>query len=79
MSTGKKFMTRTGKCTWQDYKANDDILSQIKINPVVKKIQNYVNRYRMIGEWTETITLNYEISTIWETKPGRNLKRLPDC
>ena len=49
------------KCIWRDYKANDDILSEIKINPVVKKIQNYINRYHMIGEWTETtcITLNW--------------------
>ena len=32
------------KYTWQDYKTNDDILSELKINPVVKKIQNYINK-----------------------------------
>jgi hypothetical protein len=79
MSTEKKFIRRKGKCAWQDYKANDDILTEIKINPVVKKIQNYINRYRMIGEWTETITLNCDISTMWETKRGRNLKKPLDC
>ena len=26
---------------WQDYKTNVDILSELKINPVVKKIQNF--------------------------------------
>jgi len=26
--------------TWQDYKTNEDILSELEINPVVKKIQN---------------------------------------
>jgi hypothetical protein len=64
MSTEMTFIMRTGKCAWQDYKANDDILSEIKINPVVKKIQNHINRYRMIGEWTETITLDCELSTM---------------
>ena len=49
-------MWRTGTCTWQDYKANEDILSEIKINPVAKKIQNYLNIYCMIGEWTVGIT-----------------------
>jgi len=25
--------------TWQDYKTNEDILSELKINPAVQKIQ----------------------------------------
>jgi len=33
------------KHTWQDYKTNEDILSEIKINPVKKKIQNYRNKW----------------------------------
>jgi hypothetical protein len=41
-----KFMRRTSKYTWQDYKTNEYILSELKINPVVKKIQNY--RYRWL-------------------------------
>jgi len=28
----------------QDYKTNADILSELKINSVVKKIQNYINK-----------------------------------
>ena len=36
-SAGMKFMRRRAKYTWQDYKANEDILSEIKIGPVVKK------------------------------------------
>ena len=36
-----KFKRRMAKYTWQDYKNNEDILSELKINPVVKKIQNY--------------------------------------
>ena len=30
---------------WQDYKTNEGILSGLKINPVVKKIQNYRNKW----------------------------------
>jgi hypothetical protein len=31
--------------TWQDYKTNENILSELKINPVVKKIPNYINKW----------------------------------
>jgi hypothetical protein len=34
---------RTAKYTWQDYKTNKDISSELKINIVVKKIKNYRN------------------------------------
>jgi len=40
-----KFMNRMAKYVWQDYKTNEDILSEIKINPVEKKIQNYRNKW----------------------------------
>jgi hypothetical protein len=40
-----KFISRTAKYTWQDYKTNEDALSEGKINPVVKKIQNYRNKW----------------------------------
>jgi len=36
---------RTAKYTWQDYKTNEDISSELKINLVVKKIQNYRNAW----------------------------------
>ena len=39
-----KFKRRRAKYIWQDYKKNEDILSEIKISPVVKKIQNYRNK-----------------------------------
>jgi hypothetical protein len=43
-------MRRTSKYIWQDYeyKTNEDILSELKINPVVKKIQSY--RYRWLQD-----------------------------
>ena len=34
-------VTRSAHCTWQDYKTNKDILSELKIKPVVRKTQNY--------------------------------------
>ena len=38
-------MRRTVKYTQHDNKTNEDILSEIKINLVVKKIQNYRNKW----------------------------------
>jgi hypothetical protein len=40
-----KFMRRAAKCTWKDYKTNENILSELKINPFVKQIQNYRNKW----------------------------------
>jgi hypothetical protein len=31
-----KFMRRTAKYTWQDYKTTENILSELEINPVLK-------------------------------------------
>ena len=42
-SEGKKFRKRMAKCTRWDY-----ILSEHKINPVLKKIQNYINTSKLI-------------------------------
>jgi hypothetical protein len=53
MSTKKKLMRRTGKCAWQDYKANEDILLEINSNAVVRKIQNYIKRYHIFSKCTE--------------------------
>jgi len=36
---------RTAKYTWQYYKPGEDILSELKLNPVVKKMQNYRNKW----------------------------------
>jgi hypothetical protein len=51
--------------------------SELKINPVVKKIQNYRNK-RVQHVWkrqTQTTKLNYEI-TVWDTKTRTNPTRL---
>jgi len=44
-------MGRTAKYTWQNYKTNEYIVSELKIVPGVKKIGNYRNNgYNICGE-----------------------------
>ena len=43
-SAEMKFM-RTAKYTWQDSTSSEDVLPEIKISSVVKKIQNYRNKW----------------------------------
>ena len=45
MSAEIKVMRRAAKYTKQAHKTNEDILSELKINPDVKKIQNYINKW----------------------------------
>jgi hypothetical protein len=40
-----KLMRITPRCTWKYYKTNEDILSELKINPRLKKIENYINEW----------------------------------
>jgi hypothetical protein len=35
------FVRRKAKCTWQDYKTDDGILSELTINPAMKKIRGH--------------------------------------
>ena len=44
MSAEMKLMRRKAKYTRQDYKTNQYILSELKINPVAKKFQNYMRK-----------------------------------
>jgi len=61
------------KYTWQDYRTNEDILSELKNIQVTEKIQNYRNKWiqhiRRPDRDRRTATLNFEISTMWDTKP----------
>ena len=61
-------MRRTAKYKWQDYKTKKDILSELKINPVVNKTHSHIPK-RVQRGWRmdrdrQTATLNYEISAI---------------
>jgi hypothetical protein len=71
-----EFMEGTAKYTWQDYKTNEQVLSELKINPVVKKIQNYRNKYaqhvrRIDSDRLPLWILKYQ--TCGEKKPRRTL------
>ena len=44
-TTEMKFMRGTAQYIWRGYKTSEDILSELKINPVVNKIQNYGNEW----------------------------------
>jgi hypothetical protein len=37
------------KYTWQDYRTNEDVLSELKIFPIVKKSQYYINKWIQQG------------------------------
>ena len=80
-----KRIGRIAQYAWQDYETSADVMSELKISPVVKKIQNYrtLNRYKILGKWTatnrQTNTLNCEYQPCGKRTPGRTIKRLQDC
>jgi hypothetical protein len=75
-----KFMRRTAKYTWKDYKTNEDILSELIINPAVQKIRHYRNKNISCSEngQRQTAALHYKISTMWEMKPRMTPQRSRD-
>ena len=40
-----KFMRYTAGCTKWDYKRNDDVLKELRLEPVIKYIQEYQNKW----------------------------------
>lgn len=56
---------------------NEDILSEFKINPVVKKTQNYRNKLirHVRRKDRQTGTLNYELLAVCGTPPRTTLKK----
>jgi hypothetical protein len=74
-----KFVRRTAKCTWQDYKPNEDILSELEIKPVVKQTQNYKNKWvqhvtRMDKDRLRHLIMKYQ--PCGKRRQRRALKRL---
>jgi hypothetical protein len=71
VSAEMKFVWTTAKYMWKYWRSSEDIVSALKINSAVKKIQNYgskqIQHVRRMDR--QTATLNYKISTMWETKP----------
>jgi hypothetical protein len=44
-SAEMKLIRKIARYTWQDYKTSEGILSKLETNLVVKKIQNYGNKW----------------------------------
>jgi hypothetical protein len=40
-----KFMRKTAKYTWQDHRRDQDITEELKMQPVMEKINNYKNNW----------------------------------
>ena len=78
-SAEMKLMRRVTKYTRQDYKTTGGNLSKLKANPVVKKIQNYGNKWiqhvgRMDGNRLPHLIVKYR--PCGKQSQGRPLKRL---
>jgi len=75
-----KYMRRLVKYSTQGYRINEDILSKIKVSPVVEKIQNYRNKClhvrRMVRDRLPHLILKYQPCEIGSQ--GRALRRLFD-
>jgi hypothetical protein len=65
---------------WQSYTTNEDILLEIKINTVVKKIQNYRNNcVRHIQRMDKLLHLIMKYQPSGKQNEGQPLKRLLKC
>jgi hypothetical protein len=76
-----KLLRKTAKYTWQDHKQNRDITEELKIQPVMEKINNYKNKWiqhvrRMDRARRPHAILKYQ--TARRRNQGCPLKRLLD-
>jgi hypothetical protein len=76
-----KLMRKTAKYTRQDHKRNQEIMKELKTNPVLEKINNYKEKciqhvHRMERSTFPRAILNYQPSG--KRHQGRPLKRLLD-
>jgi hypothetical protein len=81
-SAEMKNMRKTAKYMWQEYKTNEDMSSEPKINPVVKQIQNYINKWIQHVWQMDRGRLPHLIrkyQPCGKRSQGRPLKRLLDC
>jgi hypothetical protein len=72
-----KLMRKTAKYTWQDHKINQEIMNELKTNPVLEKINNYKEKWiqhvhRMERSILPCAILNYQSSG--KRNHGRPLK-----
>jgi hypothetical protein len=79
-SVETKFMRTAAKNIWQDCKTNEDVLSALKISPVVKKIENCRSKWMHVRgidrDSLPHFIMKYE--PCGKRSQGRTLKRLLD-
>jgi hypothetical protein len=64
-----RFMNKRTKAYGAITNSMKILFSELKINPVANKIQNkLVQQVRRMYRDRQTATLNYEMSTVWETR-----------
>jgi hypothetical protein len=76
-----RFMRTTAKYIWSDYERNDDILKELKTEPVMGKIRKYKNSWiqhvnRMQRDRIPKLLKHYKPRG--RRKRGRPMKRLLD-
>ena len=65
---------------WQGYTANEDILLEFKINPVVKKNHNYRNKWVQRIQWMDKLLqLIMKYQPCGKQNEGQPVKRLLKC
>jgi hypothetical protein len=76
-----KFMRKTAKYTWQDHKINQEIMKELKTNPVIEKINNYKEKWIQCVHGMERSRLPHAILNYQQSgkrNQGRPLKTLLD-
>jgi hypothetical protein len=76
-----KYMRRTARYTWTDYKTNTQIAKELKITPILDKLVEYKRNWiqhvnRMPHNRLSRVMEHY--STTGKRNQVRPLKRLPD-
>jgi hypothetical protein len=76
-----KFMRKTAKYSWKDHKRNQDITEELKIQPVMEKINSYNNKWIQYVRRMDRARLPHAIlkyQPAGRRNQGRPLKRLLD-
>jgi hypothetical protein len=76
-----KYMRRTAGYTWTDYKTNTQIAKELKITPILDKLQEYKRNWRQHVNRMPCNRLPRVMkhhSPTGKTNQGRPLKRLLD-
>ena len=76
-----RYMRKTAGYTWSDYKSNTEVIKELKITPVLEKLENHKTKWirhvnRMTNDRLPKIMKNYR--PLGTRRRGRPMKRLLD-